>query len=54
MIIVITKRITFRNISGGVIKIYEPGDEVRYTKDTGAYYVTPMGGIWHDEAYKKM
>ena len=37
MYIIITKRITFRNISGGVIKTYEPGDEVRYTADTGAY-----------------
>jgi hypothetical protein len=52
--IVFTKRVVFKDLSGNVKKVYDVGSEVRATHDTGAYYITAMGGIWHDEAYKKL
>lgn len=47
-----TKRVVFKDRLGNIVKVYEAGDEVNASQDTGAYYVTLMGGIWRDEAVK--
>ncbi len=45
-----TKRVVFRDCKGTELKIYEPGDIINATAFTSTYYVTPMGGIYKDEA----
>jgi len=47
-----TKRVVFRDMNQNVQKVYEIGDTCNATHDTGAYFVTAMGGIWHDEAVR--
>ena len=49
-LIVFTKQVTFRDSEGTILRDYSVGDVVQATADTGHYYVTPMGGIYHDEA----
>lgn len=44
------KRVEFRDQKGMLLKVYEIGDEVEYTSKSNHYWVTPMGGIYFDEA----
>jgi hypothetical protein len=46
----ITEKVVFRDRTGTVLQTYEVGDIVQATKDTGTYFVTTMGGIYHHEA----
>ncbi len=50
LLIVITKQVTFRDGEGAIIRDFSVGDVVTATADTGHYFVTSMGGIYHDEA----
>ena len=50
--IILVKPVTFRDLSGGTIRSYKPGDVMTSTHDAGPYFITPMGGIWKDEARK--
>lgn len=49
-LIVITKQIDFKDRQGNILKGYRVGDVLEATADTGDYFVTSMGGIYHDEA----
>jgi hypothetical protein len=44
------KEVTFRDRSGKLIKMYNAGDVIDATADTGSYFVTSIGGIYYDEA----
>jgi hypothetical protein len=46
--IVITHPVFFKDNTGTVVKTYIAGDVVKASADT--YFVTSMGGIYHDEA----
>ena len=48
--IVITKQVVFRDQTGRVTHTLEVGSKLKATADTGHYYVTSLGGIYHDEA----
>jgi hypothetical protein len=49
--IVFTKQVTFLDRTGTTLKVYEIGDKVMATfKYPGGHYITPMGGIYFDEA----
>jgi hypothetical protein len=50
MKIKITKKVVFRDMYETVLVTYEVGDIVEATADAGHYFVTPMGGIYKDEA----
>lgn len=45
-----TKRVTFKDQSGSVLRIYEVGDTCDAFSVTETYWVTTMGGIYFDEA----
>jgi hypothetical protein len=45
-----TKEVVFKDQRGTVVKVYGVGEIIDSTHDTGIYFVTPMGGIYHDEA----
>lgn len=49
-LIVFTKQVTFRDSEGTIIRDFSVGDVVSATADTGTYFVTTMGGIYHEEA----
>lgn len=49
-LIVFTKQVTFRSSEGAILADFMPGDIIKATTDTGAYFITTMGGIYHDEA----
>ena len=49
-LIAFTKDVTFRDSEGTIIRAFNKGDVVTATADTGTYFVTTMGGIYHDEA----
>ena len=49
-LIVITKQVTFRDSEGTILRDFSVGDVIQATADTGSYFVTSMGGIYHDEA----
>lgn len=49
-LIVITDLVTFKDRTGTVLKQYQVGAVVEATADTGSYFVTSMGGIYHNEA----
>jgi len=46
------RRVVFKDCLGTILKVYHEGDTLIATYDTGCYFVTNMGGIWHDEAEK--
>jgi hypothetical protein len=48
--IAFTERVVFKDRMDNVLKVYEAGDVVKATADTGSYFVTSMGGIYHSEA----
>lgn len=48
--IVFTDRVVFKDETGNIVKVYEVGDVTKASLDNGSYFVTPMGGIYHDEA----
>jgi hypothetical protein len=50
MKIEITKRVTFRDEVGDIIKEYMPGDIIECSHKGIVYYNTPMGGVLLDEA----
>lgn len=45
-----TKDVIFKDMHGTVLKTYSVGDQVICTAKTGHYWITPMGGIYFDEA----
>jgi hypothetical protein len=45
-----TQKCVFRDWHGNVLKVYEIGDTCEATHDTGFYFVTTFGGIYHTEA----
>lgn len=50
MTIRFTKEIVFKDREGNVLKAYGVGDTALATAKTAHYFVTPMGGIYFDEA----
>ena len=50
MRIKITKKVTFRNRYGDVLAEHEVGAVIEASAKGTHYYVTPMGGIYFDEA----
>lgn len=49
-LIAITELVTFKDRTGTILKEYRVGDVIEATADTGSYFVTSMGGIYHTEA----
>lgn len=47
-----TKEVTFRDSEGTTIAAFDVGDVIQASCDTGHYFVTPIGGIYHTEAEK--
>ena len=45
-----TRRVEFRDHRGTLLKAYEVGDQEVYTAKSSHYWITPMGGIYFDEA----
>lgn len=46
----IIQRVIFKDNTGTILKTYEVGDVLTATAKGSHYYVTPMGGIYFDEA----
>jgi len=44
------KQVVFKDRDGTVLLTYNPGDMERATAKHTNYFVTPMGGIYFDEA----
>ena len=49
-LITFTKDVTFKDRMDNVLREFKVGDVTEATADTGSYFVTTMGGIYHDEA----
>jgi hypothetical protein len=47
-----TQRVVFKDWNGTVTHVFEIGDTIKASHDTDVYYVTGVGGIYHDEAVK--
>lgn len=45
-----TKRVEFRDQNRTLVKAYDVGDTCRASGCTETYFITPMGGIYFDEA----
>jgi hypothetical protein len=45
-----TRRAVFKNQAGKIVKVFEIGDTYRASGCTETYFITPMGGIYFDEA----
>lgn len=45
-----TKEVTFKDQHGTVLRVYAVGEQISYTAKAGPYWVTPIGGIYFDEA----
>lgn len=45
-----TERVVFKDQRGTVTHEFEVGDTIQASHDTGVYYVTGVGGIYHTEA----
>ena len=43
-------RVVFSDRDGNVLKVYEVGDQIEYSSKNEFYWVTPMGGIYFNEA----
>lgn len=50
MRIEITKEVVFKTQDGTILKVYPVGHILDNVHKADHYYVTPMGGIWFDEA----
>jgi len=50
MKIKITKEVTFKDRSGAVVAFYPVGAIIEASGKTSTYFITPMGGIYFDEA----
>ena len=44
--------VVFKDWNGKITHEYQVGDTLQASHDTGMYYVTGVGGIYHDEAVK--
>lgn len=44
------KRVVFSDLAGTELKVYEIGDRETFTAKDGIKFITPMGGIYDDEA----
>ena len=51
-LIVITEKVTFKDRTGTVLKVYEVGDVIYATAELNHCYATTMGGIFFTEARK--
>lgn len=49
----ITREVVFRDANGTLLVKYRVGDTVFASAKGAHYYVTPMGGIWFNEATEK-
>ena len=47
-----TERVVFKDWRGTVTHEFEVGDTIKASHDTGVYFVTGVGGIYHTEAEK--
>lgn len=47
-----TQQVVFKDCKGTVTHQFEIGDTIQASHDTGLYFVTGVGGIYHDEAEK--
>jgi len=45
-----TKQVVFKDNRGNITHVFEIGDILQASHDTGHYYITGVGGIYHDEA----
>ena len=45
-----TTSVVFKDWHGTIVKTYHPGDIVKASAETPYYFITPMGGIYFDEA----
>ena len=45
-----TKELRWSDNTGAVIKIHPVGTILKASADAGHYWVTPMGGVYKDEA----
>jgi hypothetical protein len=50
--IVFTEQVVFKDLKGNITHQFEIGDTIKASHDTGIYYVTAVGGIYHSEAKK--
>ena len=48
--ITITKQVVFKDIDGIIYRVFNIGDKLKFTAKTSSYFVTPIGGIYLDEA----
>jgi hypothetical protein len=51
-LIMFTKLVRFKDREGTVVKVFQVGDTCEATSENGHFFVTTMGGIWHDEAVR--
>lgn len=47
-----TERVVFKDQKGTVTHVFEIGDTLKASHDNGRYFVTGVGGIYHEEAVK--
>lgn len=47
-----TERVVFKDQCGTETHVFEVGDIIHASHDTGLYYVTGVGGIYHTEAVR--
>ena len=47
-----TERVVFKDQKGTETHVFEVDDIIQASFDTGDYYVTGIGGIYHTEAVK--
>ncbi len=47
-----TERVVFKDQRGTMTHVFEVDDTLRASHDTGLYYVTGVGGIYHTEAVR--
>ena len=45
-----TKQVIFHDLHGNILRVYEIGDECEYYSKSCHYWISPMGGIYFDEA----
>jgi hypothetical protein len=47
-----TQYVVFKDWNGTITHEFNVGDTIKASHDTGLYFVTGVGGIYHDEAVK--
>ena len=52
MIILFFKPVVFRDMAGNIYAVYRIGDVIEAQSETEHYFVTPLGGVWKDEAVR--